>query len=162
MRRLTEEENKYFSQAIKAIEKWLEIREKNGIKNPHDGHQLYVDAVHSSLLKRLFMGIEPLPQPPPKAFSYPWYSLIETGEGESFDVHLAPMFGPDAISISQNPHWKIKEKHSDTHYVVTYKDRPELWDLYETTTKPIAALPGYDKEFKIWKLKRLSDQTPSP
>lgn len=39
------------------------------------------DMFHSSLLQRLLEGQPPLPLPPPKAFSYPWYSLIERGEG---------------------------------------------------------------------------------
>lgn len=159
--RLTEEERKHLDHALYSFSKWLEIREQNGIKPPSSHQQFICDASHSSLLARLFKRIEPLPQPPPKAFSYPWYSLIEKGEGESFDVHLVPSMGPDVISISQSPTWKIRQKISDKHYVVSHKDSDVLWDLTEVMTKPIASIKGYDREFPIWKLKRLSDQTPS-
>jgi hypothetical protein len=37
------------------------------------------DADHSALLERLLSGSEPFANPPPTAYSYPWYSLIEDG-----------------------------------------------------------------------------------
>jgi hypothetical protein len=51
-----------------------------------DLERLVIHVDHSSLLRRLLHGKEPLPRPPPLSCGYPWYELIETGEGIAFGV----------------------------------------------------------------------------
>lgn len=65
--------------SIDAVARWLRLREEHGFRYPESADQLVVQMRHSALLDRLLQGKEPLPEPPPKAFSYPWYGLIEQG-----------------------------------------------------------------------------------
>lgn len=60
---------------LDAVKTWLDILDKTGHGSPTPA-----DVDHSGLLYRLLNGKPPLPEPPPRSFSYPWYSLIENGE----------------------------------------------------------------------------------
>jgi hypothetical protein len=51
-----------------------------------DRQQMKIDIEHSALLRRLLQGKALLPDPPPLACGYPWYELIESGEGTAFAV----------------------------------------------------------------------------
>lgn len=97
------------SYIFQAIQKWLEVRaEHDPSWSPDFYKTLWVDADHSSLLKRILDGKPVLEHPPPTQMSYPWYGLIEDGydivnarfcfhhkEGES-------IFGREIWNLSQS------------------------------------------------------------
>ena len=60
---------------VAAVIRWLEVRGKHSqeLSAPWLAH-LYVDALHSALLRRLLSGLEPMPEPPPLRYNYPDYS----------------------------------------------------------------------------------------
>lgn len=63
---------------VRAVLRWQRLRAPHLLPHlsriPSDA-----DADHSALLQRLLAGHEPFPTPPPTAYSYPWYSLVEKG-----------------------------------------------------------------------------------
>ena len=101
---------------INALLRWLEIRAKHGIPFPGSLWSLNIDASKSALLDRLLEGKEPLPEPPPLSFSYPWYTLIEEGAGIS---HTVFELTAEWLVVNQY-RWKILEKLGPTSWVVTY------------------------------------------
>jgi hypothetical protein len=79
------------------------------------------------LLVRLLSGRDPLPEPPPLAFSYPWYQLIEQGWDEGYmDIGVYPEGVPvyqdeqPSIMICQ-ARWLIEEKVSATEWIVAWE-----------------------------------------
>jgi hypothetical protein len=94
------------------------------------------DLWHSVLLPRLLDGYDPLPQPPPRAYSAPWYALIETGQADllPFEVHRnAPdgLVDGDGFWIRQS-FWPVVATHSDTLWEVQYYEpqrTPGAWTL---------------------------------
>lgn len=100
--------------------KWLEIREANGI-DLRSARQLRIDADHSALLQRLYKGKPVYDEPPPTSYSYPWYTLMDNGEAEAFEVFEAEeeMFGKDKLGINQTI-WHVLEKLGEDQWIVTY------------------------------------------
>jgi hypothetical protein len=156
MKTLTEDLNRIYA----CIGQWLEIREEHGesLKETY-ADQLRCDMQHSSLLCRLVVQQkEPLPIPPPCAYSYPWYSLIETGNDENItDFHDYDKAGhyPGYVAIAQSL-WKIEKRVSDDEFLLRYRyktrdktftDSPDVWHL---TLNP----PSPDKPWKSWTIKR--------
>lgn len=87
--------------AIDCYKKYYRIREDNGYNSPRD-----VDIDHSSLLRRLLSGKEPLPKPPPKRYSYPSYDL-----GEGKPVKISELWEyEDMVVIDQSKEWKWVDK----------------------------------------------------
>lgn len=95
----------------------------------------------SALFHRLLTGKQPLPNPPPLDFSYPWYDVIE-GQGP-WDVlshghgnsNTIDAFRPDGTSntvvINQHP-WLLLEMLSDTEAIVSHtywRDAGYRWRL---------------------------------
>jgi hypothetical protein len=102
------------------VARWLEIGYPNEAPTP-------ADAWHSALLGRLLAGKDPLPEPPPLAFSYPWYGLIENGRAEGyFDLHVYPEGVPiysdnkPSVMICQS-RWVIEQALSHGEYIVVYE-----------------------------------------
>jgi hypothetical protein len=89
-------------QVLNCVRRWLRIR--NAAGDP----QLIADIDHSALLERLLDGQEPLPEPPPRAYSYPWYALIERGELQVDDVSDLATH----IVICQH-RWEIERRAED-------------------------------------------------
>lgn len=117
------------SDDIKLLFKWLKIREFNGSSFPNDVDGLFVTANKSSLLDRMLKGKDPLLYPPPKSFSYPWYDLMETGEGYPLDVSRTEgmekdIFG-DAIIINQSV-WILLREEGPEDWIVTYEYGPHM------------------------------------
>src|SRR4051812_42760311 len=86
-----------------ALVKWKEIREANG----NSAEINYAALYKSCLLRRLLSGKEPLPLPPPTAYSAPWYEIVEEGYAERNEVNfylegnpIRPSLGP-AANINQ-------------------------------------------------------------
>lgn len=101
---------------IEALFRWLEIREENGIPFPRDLISLKTDIDHSVLLKRLMNGKEIFPEPPPKAYGYPCYKMLEEQIYKPGEV----WFHNEDLVINQTV-WKIIERISDTEYIVSYE-----------------------------------------
>jgi hypothetical protein len=107
---------------IKHFLNWLEIRERHG-QDVGCANQLRADADHSALLGRLRRGLEPLPEPPPLAMSYPWYSLIEEGRDEAFEVYLFEHENsilPKGSLVIEQTAWKVLETLGPEVWVATY------------------------------------------
>lgn len=91
----------------------------------------------SCLLYRLCVdGKDPLPFPPPRSFSAPWYSLIEESYGQPYEVYFrpdnTPVVGGDVI-IDQCV-WKVSEIRTDDMfldlvYIVEYPNWGK-WELF--------------------------------
>lgn len=102
----------------------LEIREENGIEFPRDLSHLRITIHKSALFHRLLQGKEPLPIPPPRSHSYPWYELIENGVGYPFEVWKPKSWDASftpypSIVIDQSP-WKMLEELGEQEWLVTY------------------------------------------
>jgi len=107
---------------LDAVKLWLKIRGK-----PDDA-QLCADIDHSALLARLLDGKEPLPAPPPRAFSYPWYDLIESGKGDAMEVWRHPP-NADTISINQSGQWAVIEARDDGSYRARCTTNGQVFDV---------------------------------
>lgn len=118
------------NKTIEAILTWLEIAEANGRCVPCSADSLRCAIDHSSLLNRLLEGKEPLPDPPPRAMSYPWYSLIENGKDYPYEV----FFVEQEVVIEQMS-WQILEKINDNQYIVSYDKNKSSWRLSKTNEK---------------------------
>lgn len=81
----------------------------------------------SALFARLLDGKNPLIYPPPCAYSYPWYEVIEENGPWNLSIEAADLkeliwenlHGESQILIEQTP-WKIIDKKSDNEVVVTF------------------------------------------
>lgn len=124
-------------EAVEALFKTLQIREENGYDFPRDINHLMISIRKSALFHRLMEGKEPLPVPPPKSYSYPWYALIEDGYGYPSEVWKDKhnMFGHPAVGIDQSI-WKLEEELGDDDFVVRYlygkdfKESETRWHVY--------------------------------
>jgi ADP-ribosylglycohydrolase len=132
---------------IECFLRWLEIREREQGRDRGSAWSLRVDALHSALhsalLQRLLDGDEPLPKPPPRAFSYPWYELLERGCADAFEVWSRP--GSTEVVINQYP-WKLVRERAPNDWEVTYGDGSTLWRCY---------CAGDDAFGKKWRLERI-------
>lgn len=121
---------------VEALFKVLEIREINGYGFPSDLNQLIVAIRKSALFHRLMEGKEALPVPPPRSYSYPWYSLIEDGYGFPYEVWKDEnnMFGFPAVGIDQSI-WKLEEELGENDYIVRYFISRANDERFESETK---------------------------
>lgn len=114
--------------ALKCLIRWLDIRHANGIAFPDNTAQLKADIDHSSLLKRLQAGKEPLPFPPPRAYLYPWYEVCEQNPlvvGRHFaDLHDHGGY----LNIAQMA-WRVKERLGPESWRATYRDEGPVWKI---------------------------------
>lgn len=102
------------------LRKWLEIKESEGHRVDLDSVNL-VDVAHSSLLNRIINEEIIFPEPPPRAYSYPWYDLIENKCAQLFkyEVFFDDHSEEPMVGICQSL-WKIVENTSTNKYIVTY------------------------------------------
>lgn len=105
-----------------AISRWAETCEEWGRAARVD----VTNINHSALLQRLLAGKVVHPEPPPLAYSYPNYSLLDEGWCEPVEVwHPAKMgietnsLGPDTLLVDQH-RWRIIETLGEEDWVVTY------------------------------------------
>jgi len=81
-----------------------------------------IDWLKSRLFWRLRAGKDPLPYPPPTAFSCPWYEIIEVpGPHDSFEhIRVSKEEGrDDRVYIAQCP-YKLLEKTDDGKYILGF------------------------------------------
>ena len=99
----------------KAIRTWEQITSREGYDYTMNG----VTFEKSSLLHRLLDGKDPLPDPPPTQFSYPWYDVIEgTGPWLKNEGSFWPQT-PDVAIINQSPWHIVEGKHGDDTLIVS-------------------------------------------
>jgi hypothetical protein len=167
---------------IKAVTRWLEYRQRYGMY-PDRAHRFAVDLAHSPLFQRILEGKTVYPDPPPVSHSYPWYDLVETGEGEPITVFEdGHGFGGkkgEHLCINQNM-WKIVEKRGPEEWVVQYympdaeaisklsddearfkrpqKLHPSKWLVTCTGQRPGWEKKPQDSFSKFWKISRLPEE----
>ena len=120
------------ARVTQAMTTWLRIRWESGLSWPLNADDLGVLMAHSALLDRLLQGKDPLPEAPPRAFSYPWYELIERGSARAMRVSIPQEESGlhDGMLLIEQEFWKIIETVSATEWIATY---------YTPDTKMIAA-----------------------
>lgn len=148
---------------VQALFKVLEIREENGYDFPRDLGHFKISIRKSALFNRLMEGKEPLPIPPPKAFSYPWYELIEDGYGYPYEVWKAEdnFFGDfPAVGIDQSI-WKLIEEKGENDYIVSYlygKDHSKLsetkWHVYPVGCR-VPQSEMHTSSNYLWKIEKV-------
>lgn len=111
--------------------KWIEIRHQYR-KEDVDVVGLRVDISHSSLLRRIIDGKQIFDVPPPRRFSYPWYELLEKGEGNPHEVWVPTeqAFGFPCVVIDQSI-WKLAQPQTrGGEFIVRYmigRESPPTW-----------------------------------
>jgi hypothetical protein len=106
-----------------AVRQWLQIREDNGIPFPASWSSLCADMDHSALLLRLQSGKDPLPEPPPRSYSYPWYDLVEMGMAEgNFEVFEHTFGALAPVVVINQMSWDILETITAAEeWILTYR-----------------------------------------
>lgn len=129
---------------------WIKTARESGY-GAEDWLPTYSDILKSALFERLRNGKEPLPFPPPRAMSCPWYAVVEDvgphyiGNNDNYGpvsygggmtgekIDLNDMVVGDKVIIYQGI-WKIEEKLgyrlfviSDDHHKIQTPYRFYLW-----------------------------------
>lgn len=151
---------------VKYLFKVLEIRQINGYDFPNDLNYLMISIRKSALFQRLMEGKEPLPIPPPRAFSYPWYSLIDDGYGYPFEVWKAEdnLFGFPAVGIDQSV-WKLEQELGEDNFIVSYfygKDNANLsdtkWHVYPVGCR-VPQNSFHKSSNYLWKIEKVEESS---
>ena len=154
-------------EAINAVFQWLSIIEAMKGEYSHDLQKLKIDADHSALLERIIAKEKVYDTPPPIAFSYPNYSLMDNNYNYPIDVHfnvasLDDIYKAKLVIIDQTP-WKIVEEPEPDTYLLQYRIRTgkdtirwsdSIWKLTKLA-EPIS-------EFRQWKLERANNDDDKP
>jgi hypothetical protein len=111
-------------ETIRQVLLWIRTVRDTGIKYglvqyPSDWLPSDIDCAKSALLERIRNGLTPMDEPPPVAYSCPWYALVEDeGPHYIFDVHQSGQFlAQGQIAVAQNV-FMIYERKSDTDLIV--------------------------------------------
>jgi hypothetical protein len=136
--------NEQVAYAIDKMQKWAQTCEE------HDRGTRAVDISHSSLLCRLLIGKPLLEFPPPRAFSYPAYQMVEQEECQIHELwerekdtiysygEEYPCEGP-VVVIDQTAEytWEDREKKIVLHVPTGLR-----WQYFEKTAYPVAVAKG--------------------
>jgi hypothetical protein len=98
------------------LDKWCRVQEDAGKKPASCFTQLAADFAHSALLTRMLDGKEPLPQPPPVSYSYPWYILMERTGTHRAEVHFRE---DGSAEVNQNPNWTVEQELDGGGYILS-------------------------------------------
>jgi hypothetical protein len=90
-------------QLLLCVTKWVETARKFGGEHYKDFIPHHADYAKSRLFWRIRSGKEPLPYPPPCAFSCPWYELIEEPEREHHGFYFWTKDGNAYICQTRYP-----------------------------------------------------------
>jgi len=147
---------------IEILIKWLQVREEfeEGFELTTID-QLKADIDHSALLERMLDGEVPLPKPPPRAFSCPWYSLVDEGYGRPYEVEEID----DKTLLIDQDTWTILEERSFESWIVSYETMPDTkWEVWCEGEKDPPTWEGKDDgepapcKLKDWRIKRQDTQ----
>jgi hypothetical protein len=117
--------------AQRAVSVWIDVRTRHGYASPLTP----AEAGHSALLRRLLSGKEPLPAPPPRAFSYPNYGLIESGLDDRAEAwrperHQVLLDGdPDKVVVINQTQWTVEGEIDRSTLWVSHPRAPGRWKL---------------------------------
>ncbi|QVL30641.1 hypothetical protein KIH39_17505 [Telmatocola sphagniphila] len=120
-RQLAQEGYEEAWRGIQCFFRWIEIRAENGHAVPSFLVGLEEDVKHSSLLRRLISGKEPLPEAPPESFGQPWYELIENGRAIATEVEPWEWAPEKKLTINKGV-WTIVEKINEADYLVCFRE----------------------------------------
>jgi len=121
--------------AVRCMARYINVREDHGHGLPNSA-----DVDHSSLLRRLLSGKQPLEQPPPKRYSYPDYDLAEGKEGEIRELWERdddhPLMREDGghVVIDQHPYWEWEDREKK---ILRYVPTGDLYQYMEKTAYPV-------------------------
>lgn len=107
---------------------WLQTVSKEKGERPDLNNTANI--TKSCLLYRLTVEAkEPLPHPPPRAYSAPWYELIEQEIGSAYEVWADETERGARVAINQDAGWRFVEQVSDDHWIIEY-DHWGHWHLW--------------------------------
>ncbi len=139
----TEEQTKI----LEAVCRWIEAAAAAGVDVFQGGPtQFRANMWHSSLLARLLQGKEPLPEPPPLAYSYPNYSLAE---GEECVVGCAAVWTVASLKKAE----ELEAKSS------TLTIDQSVWEVVEQPN-PDEAIVRWPGQSALYALRRRAGGTP--
>jgi hypothetical protein len=149
---------------IAALTRWIQVGRSTGYFNygmehrpDRDRFPNDADIHHSALLSRLRSGKDPLPKPPPHAFSSPWYSVMEEDGPHDCEVGEIMPVEPwmDASSDSDKPRiainqdlWIVEKQVSDDELLVRWLPGYPLFRLTKKTVK-------VDDFWRNWTIERV-------
>lgn len=138
---------------LACVKRWLTIRERwEDRSRPFtNGLQLCADIDHSSLLQRLLDGKEPLPEPPPRAHSYPWYELVEQGAGWAREVWWSDAL--KMLVVAQSPQWELVEAVDANTYRARYRPDGPIYRITRGAL-PVTSLLDPPPVVEGWHLER--------
>lgn len=119
------------SQLVSAVCSWLECRTYEYAlldRDPEDTwprswYSFFVDADHSSLLARLLSGKQPLPHPPPKFYSRPFYALFDEGMVTLSATSVSfPDKDPEAVLVGQSRYRLVRAFELDSKQAYILSD----------------------------------------
>jgi hypothetical protein len=120
------------------VSRWVQVALGEDYRPAVDGAShggawanLPVEIAHSALLQRLVSGQEPLDLAPPRAGSYPWYDLYETGKGNVCDVFVPsePLAGHSRPIIIDQGVWSLLDEREDGSWTVQWAEGHPLFHL---------------------------------
>lgn len=131
------------------------------------GDVSWVDMEKSCLLRRLCDGKQPLSQPPPTAFSAPWYELIEDGKGNPHGVYEDATELRYSLIIDQTS-WAVEKQVGPQEWLVRYLTAREighpknvlsadLWRVYKVAEGKTPA-GWHDSGWRIERVKESADE----
>jgi hypothetical protein len=136
-----------------SILEWIKVA-REAYKKP-DWLPANADVDHSALLMRILSGDKPQKNPPPTAFSYPWYDLFDDApftDHPVVDVYVRTDLGAGPTVVINQSVWNIIEViEENMHYIVKYPPNEELFDLkfkaytkkqYLRSTKEMVNVPA--------------------
>lgn len=129
--------------------------------------QVSADVDHSGLLNRLLSGKRPFKYPPPRAMSYPWYSLLEDKQQMSCNAHIHEIAHVNSwldfphVNLEQGI-WKILRKEDDAYICEWVGGHPWQVRLEQMTEEELQTKPATWRSFEgwrdfSWKVTLLSD-----
>jgi hypothetical protein len=105
---------------LQAMTRWIQVVRTEYSKHKGDYKDWLpseVDVRKSRLFWRLRSGKEPLPEPPPTAFSCPWYEIID--EDRPHWVHNDVYIHDDWVSIAQC-RYKLEKMEGEIPAIVSF------------------------------------------
>ena len=139
---------------VRTVARWMRIRVENGCEEIDSARDFDIQADHSlrgGLLGRMLIeGKEPLPYPPPLAFSRPWYSLIENGKTILDGDFVSPGPGSSKLAICQHQ-WDVLHHVAESYIVAWHadKDGQSPWGRWKVEPVP-----------EGWKVSKMRVESP--
>lgn len=141
-----------------AMSKWIATVRAESAKGRAPGYwpdwvPSEADIAKSRLFWRIRSGKEPLPEPPPRAYSCPWYEVVEEIDRAHWcydDVHV----GDQWVSIAQCPYDVVEWESAGTPRIVRFNCwRFRLWRGSQDAPTFSGGVPGI-RTLQGWWLQR--------